>query len=144
MLFLQLLENNHREGGITHFDLIHEMDSCLFKNGYLQTGRKANEICAESEPGSLSCSNTHARADSIKDGKHNGGENSEGGNLIQREGLLGDKDGRGGNHETLDQILNNAVNNFSKSVAHHVSIFSLKKKTHLNSKEFRQGNEFKA
>ena len=120
------------------------MDLCLFKNGYLQTGRKANEICAQSEAGALSSRNSHARAHSIKDGKHNGGEDSEGGDLIHREGLLGDKDGRGGNHETLDQILNNAVNNFSKSVAHHVSIFSLKKKTHLNSDGFGQGNEFKA
>ena len=120
------------------------MDLCLFKNGYLQTGRKANEICAQSEAGALSSRNSHARAHSIKDGKHNGGENGEGGDLIQREGLLGDKDGRGSNHKTLDQILNNAVNNFSKSVAHHVSIFRPKKKTHLNSDGSMQYNEFKA
>ena len=110
----------------------------------LHAGRKANEICAQSEAGALTCRNSHARAHSVQDGKHNGGENSEGGDLIHREGLLGDKDGRGGNHETLDQILNNAVNNFSKSVAHHDSIFSLKKKTHLNSDGSRQDNEFKA
>ena len=111
---------------------------------YLHAGREADEVGAESEPGSLTCRNSHARAHSIQDGKHDGGENSEGGDLIHREGLLGDKDGRGGNHKTLDQILNNAVNNFSKSVAHHVSIFSLQKKTHLNSDGSRQGIEFKA
>lgn len=120
------------------------MDLCLFKNGYLQTGRKANEICAQSEAGALSCRNSHARAHRVKDGKHNSGENSEGGDLIHREGLLGDKDGRGSNHKTLDQILNNAVNNFSKSVAHHVSIFRPKKKTHRDLEESSQGNEFKA
>ena len=111
---------------------------------YLHACRKAHQICAESEAGALTCRNSHARAHSIKDGKHNGGENGEGGDLIHREGLLGDKDGRGGNHKTLNQILNNAVNNFSKSVAHHVSIFSLQKKTHLTSDDFKQGIEFKA
>jgi len=73
-----------------------------------------------------------------------GGKDSEGGDLIHREGLLGDKDSRGSNHETLDQILNNAIDNFSKSVTVHVSIFSLQKKTHLNSDGSRQDNEFKA
>ena len=110
---------------------------------YLHAG-EADKVGTQTKAGTLTGRNANRRGNSIKDGKHNGGENSEGGDLIQRKGLLGDKDGRGGNHETLDQILNNAVNNFSKSVAHHVSIFSLQKKTHLTSDDFKQGIEFKA
>lgn len=111
---------------------------------YLHACREADEVGTQTKAGTLTGRNANRRGDGVQDGKHNGGENGEGGDLIHREGLLGDKDGRGGNHKTLNQILNNAVNNFSKSVAHHVSIFSLQKKTHLNSDGSRQGIEFKA
>ena len=111
---------------------------------YLHAGREADKVGTQTKAGTLTGRNANRRGNGVQDGKHDGGENSEGGDLIHREGLLGDKDGRGGNHKTLDQILNNAVNNFSKSVAHHVSIFSLQKKTHLNSDGSRQGIEFKA
>ena len=112
---------------------------------YLHAGSwEADEVGTQTEAGTLTGRNANRRGDGVQDGKHNGGENSEGGDLIQREGLLGDKDGRGSNHKTLDQILNNAVNNFSKSVAHHVSIFRPKKKTHLNLEDSRVYNEFKA
>ena len=139
-----MLENDHRAGSLHILVQYTKWIHVRSKNRYLHACREADEICAESKAGTLTSRNANRRGNRIQDGKHNGGENGEGGDLIHREGLLGDKDGRGGNHETLDQILNNAVNNFSKSVAHHVSIFSLKKKTHLNSDDSKQGNEFKA
>jgi hypothetical protein len=43
--------------------------------------------------------------------------------------MLGDKNGGGSNHQTLNQILDHAVNDFGKSVAQHSSIFLPKKKT---------------
>ena len=104
---------------MTHFDLIHEMDSGLFKNGYLQTCGEANEICAQSEAGALSCSNTDRGRDCIKNGKNDGGEHGERGDLIQRQSTLRDEDGSGGDNETLNEVLNDAIDNFSKSVAHH-------------------------
>ena len=111
---------------------------------YLHRTGEANEVGTQTKAGTLTGRNANRRGHGIQDGKHNGGENSESGDLIQWEGLLGDKDGSGSNHKTLDQILNNAVNNFSKSVAHHVSIFRPKKKTHLNLEDSRVYNEFKA
>ena len=104
---------------MTHFDLIHEMYSGLFKNGYLQTCGEAHQICAQSEAGALSCSNTDRGRDRVKNGKNDGGEHSERGDLIQRQGALRDEDGGGGDNETLNEVLNNAIDNFSKSVAHH-------------------------
>ena len=105
------------------------MDSGLFKNGYLQTCGESNEICAQSEAGSLTCSNTDGGRDRVKDGKNDGGEDGERGDLIKRQGALRDEDGGGGNNETLDQVLNDAIDNFSKSVTNHDSIFTRKKKT---------------
>lgn len=101
----------------------------LSKNGWILMHGEANEVCAESKTGSLSCSNTDGGRDSVKDGKDNRGENRESRDLIQWQRLLWDKNGRRRNNETLDQVLNDAIDNFSKSVAHHDSILHLKKKT---------------
>ena len=105
------------------------MDSRLFKNGYLQTCGKSNEICAQSEAGSLTRRYTDGGRDSVKDSKNDGGKHGEGGDLIKRQGTLRDEDGSGGDNETLDQVLNDAIDNFSKSVTNHDSIFTRKKKT---------------
>ena len=107
------------------------MDSRLFKNGYLQTCWEANEVCAQAKSGSLTRSNTDGGRDSVKDGKHDGGEDGERGDLIKRKGTLRDKDGGGCDNETLDEVLDDAINNFSKSVAHHDFILTCKKKTHV-------------
>ena len=100
---------------------------------FLHTG-KADQICAESKTCALSCSDTNRGAHRVKDGKHDRGENREGRDFIKWQSLLGDKDRSSGNHETFNEILNNAIHNFSKSVAHHFSIFIPKKKTHPNTK----------
>jgi hypothetical protein len=104
------------------------MDSCLFKNGYLQTCGEAHQICAESKTCALSRRYTDGGRDCIKDGKNDGGEHGEGGDLIERQSALRDKDGGGGDNETFDQVLNDAIDNFSKSVTNHDSIFTRKKK----------------
>jgi len=93
----------------------------------LHHAREADEVGPEPECGPLSNCNTHGRRNSIEHSKHDSGEDGEGGDLIHRQGALRDKDGRGGDHETLNQILDNAVDNFSKSVAHHV-LYSIQRK----------------
>ena len=119
------------------------MDSRLFKNGYLQTCGKSNEICAQSEAGSLTRRYTDGGRDCIKDGKNDGGEHGERGDLIEGQGALRDKDGGGGNNETLNEVLNDAIDNFSKSVTNHDSIFTRKKKTR-RSRYIIPPPEFKA
>ena len=111
------------------FELIYELDPNLFKNGHLQTCWKSNEVGSKAKTCSLSCSNTNGGRDSIKDCKDDGGEDGERSDLIERQGALRDEDGGGGNNETLDQVLNDAIDNFSKSVTNHDSIFTCKKKT---------------
>jgi len=101
----------------------------LSTNGWILTHWEANEVCAQSETCALSCRNTDGGRDSVKDGEDNGGEDSESRDLIQWQSLLWDKNGRRRNNETFDQVLNDAIDNFSKSVAHHDSILHLKKKT---------------
>jgi hypothetical protein len=114
---------------IPYFILIHELDSGLFKNGYLQTCGETNEVGAETEAGTLTGSDADGGRDSVKDGKHDGGEDGERGDLIKRKGTLRDKDGGGCDNETLDEVLNDAIDNFGKSVTNHDSIFTRKKKT---------------
>ena len=90
---------------------------------------KSDEFETESQTRALTRCNTDGGRDSVKDGKDNGGQNGEGGDLIQRQSALRDEDRSGGDNKTFDQILNDAIDNFSKSVAHHDSIFTRKKKT---------------
>lgn len=105
------------------------MDSGLFKNGYLHTCGKAHQIRSKAEACALSRRYTDGGRDSIKDSKDNGSENGERGDLIKRQGALRDEDSSSGDNETLDQVLNDAIDNFSKSVTNHDSIFTHKKKT---------------
>lgn len=90
---------------------------------------EADKVGTQTEAGTLTGRNTNGGRDSIQDGEDDRGEDSEGRDLIQWKSLLWDKNGRRRNNETLDQVLNDAIDNFSKSVAHHVSILHLKKKT---------------
>jgi hypothetical protein len=100
-----------------------------FNVNNLQTCREADEVRTQTESSTLTGSNTDGWRDGIKNGKDNGGEHSERGDLIQRQRALRDKDSGGGNNKTLNEVLNDAIDNFSKSVAHHDSIFTHKKKT---------------
>ena len=90
---------------------------------------EADKVGTQTEACTLAGRNTDGGRDSVKDGKDDRGEDSESRDLIQWQSLLWDKNGRRRNNETLDQVLNDAIDNFSKSVAHHDSILHLKKKT---------------
>jgi hypothetical protein len=108
----------------------------------LHGAREANKLEAQSETCTLAGGNTNTGADSVQDGKYNGGENGERGNFIKRQGALGDKDSSSSNYETFNQILDNAINNFSKSVAHHFLYLIIRKKlVHTLTKKI---NRFKA
>ena len=111
--------------GACHIFVNTKLDWCC-----LEVHGEADQIGAKSKTCALSCGNTDRGRDGVQDGKHDGGQNGQGGNLIQREGLLRDEDRSGGDDQTFDQILNDAINNLSKSVAQHDSfIFTRKKKT---------------
>ena len=101
----------------------------LSKHGWILTHGEADQVGTETEAGTLTCRNTDGGRDGIKDGEDDCGEDGESRDLIQWQSLLWDKNGRRRNNETLDQVLNDAIDNFSKSVAHHDSILHLKKKT---------------
>jgi hypothetical protein len=125
------MKNSERGGYIVEFMLIQQWICDFYENPLITLHWKAHQFKSKAQPGSLSCSNTDGGRDSVKDGKDDGGEDGEGGNLIQRQSALWDEDGGSGDNETFDQILNDAVDNFGKSVAHHDSIFRRKKKTHI-------------
>jgi len=99
------------------------------KMGDFLHSREADQICSKSESCPLSCSNTNTWRHSIQDSEHDRGQNGQSGDLVKRECFLRDKDSSRSNNKTLDQIFDNSINNFCKSVAHHFSIFNPKKKT---------------
>ena len=86
--------------------------------GCLQTTREPDQVRADTEGGTLACRNTHRRAYSVKNGEDNRGEDGQGGDLIHGQGLAGDEQGRGSDNETLNQILDDTVDNFGDSGVH--------------------------
>ena len=88
---------------------------------------EADQVGAQTEAGALASRHANARRNSIQDGEDNRSEDTKGGDLIQRQSLLRDQDRGGGDNKTLNQVLNNAVDNLSKSVAHLFYILSLEK-----------------
>ena len=92
--------------------------------------READQFKSKADPCALARCNTNWRGNGIEHREHNGSQDSQRGNLVQRQGALRDKDRSSGDHETFNQIFNDAVDDFSESVTRHVSIIKPKKKTH--------------
>jgi len=85
---------------------------------YLQTPGEADQVRADTEGGTLSGRNTHRGAHSVEDREDNRSEDSQGGYLIHGQGLTGNEKGRGSDNETLNQILNDTIDNFGDSGVH--------------------------
>jgi len=84
----------------------------------LQAPREADQVGTDTEGGALSCRNPHRGAHSVKDGEDNRSEDGQGGDLIHRKSLAGDKQGCRSNDQTLNQIFDHTIYNFSDSVVH--------------------------
>lgn len=84
---------------------------------------ESHEPKSESQRGALAARDAHGRAHSIQNGKHDSGQDTQGGDLIQRQGALRDKDGGGGHDQTLDQILDDTIDNLGETVAQHVLFY---------------------
>ena len=89
----------------------------------LHSSREADQAKSKPQAGPLSRCNTNTGTNSVQDSEHDSGQDGEGGDLIQGQGALGDEDSSSGNNKTFNQIFDNAVHNFSKSVTHHLCIF---------------------
>lgn len=73
----------------------------MYRDITLHTG-KAHQIHAKPDSGALAARYAHRRADGIQNSEHDSGQNTQSGDLIQRERALRDKDGGGGNDQTFD------------------------------------------
>ncbi len=69
------------------------------------TLREADELGTETEASTLACRNTNRGGEEVEDGEDDGGEDREGRDLGHVELTLGDDDGRDGDGETLNEIL---------------------------------------
>ena len=82
----------------------------------LSTHGEANEVGTDTEASTLTSRNANARADNIKDSEDRSGDYTEGDDVLEGEGLGGHKDSGDGYKETLNQILDKAVYDFSGGV----------------------------
>lgn len=96
---------------------------------YLQTTGETHEVGADTERRTLASRNTHRRGNGVQDSEDDGGEDGQGGDLIEAERLAGDQQSRRSNDETLDQVLDDTVHDLSNAVVH--SIFKLVEKKRI-------------
>jgi hypothetical protein len=91
---------------------------------YLQAGaRKPNEVGSNTEACTLAGSGTDAGGDNIQDGEDGRSDHTEGEDLIPRQAVTRHEDGRNGNEETLNEVLDGTVDDFGSGV-HLLYIFS--------------------
>jgi hypothetical protein len=88
--------------------------------GDLQATGEAHEIGADTERRTLASRNAHRRGNGVQDGEDNGGEDGQGGDLIEAERLAGDEQRRRSNDETLDQVLDDTVDDLCNAVVHSI------------------------
>ena len=87
------------------------------KRGSLEPSAwEANKVGADAEARTLARRGPDARAHNIQDGKNSRSHHAEREDLVPREAVTGDKYRRNGNKETLNQILDGAIDYLGRGV----------------------------
>ena len=84
-----------------------------FTKLYLQTSREPYKICTDTEAGTLASRHADGRGDQVKDREDRGGNERQRGDLVNRQRLPGDKKRGARNNETLNEVFDRTVDNFS-------------------------------
>jgi hypothetical protein len=92
---------------------------------YLQTSRESYEICTETKAGTLASRHANRRGDQVKNSENSRRDERQCGDLVDRQGLPGDKKRGTSYNETLNQVFDRTIDNFSN--VHVCSIFRKKK-----------------
>ena len=82
---------------------------------------EANEVGADTEASALASRRADRGRDNVEDSEDGRSDNAERHDLIPGERAAGDEDRRHRDEETLDKILNHAIDDFRRGV--HLSIF---------------------
>lgn len=98
----------------------------------LQAPRESYEICTDTEAGTLASRDTDGRGDEVENREDGGGDERQGGDLVNRQCLPGDKKRGASDNETLNEIFDRTVDNFSNV---HISLYSVKRKFNAESKD---------
>ena len=98
----------------------------------LQAPRESYEICTDTEAGTLASCDADGGGDKVENREDGGGDERQGGDLIDRQCLPGDKKRGARNNETLDEVFDRTVDNFSNV---HSSLYSVKRKFNAESKD---------
>jgi hypothetical protein len=77
---------------------------------------EANEVGANTEASALASRGADRGRDNVKDREDGRGDNAERHDLIPGERATGNKDSRNSDKETLDEILNHAIDDFRRGV----------------------------
>jgi hypothetical protein len=84
-----------------------------FTKLYLQTSRESYEIRTDTEAGTLARRHADGRGDQVKNSEDRGGNERQRGDLVNRQRLPGDKKRGARDNETLNQVFDRTIDNFS-------------------------------
>jgi hypothetical protein len=84
-----------------------------FTKLYLQTSRKPYKICTDTEASALASRHADGRGDQVENREDRGGNERQRGDLVNRQRLPGDKKRGARNNETLNEVFDRTVDNFS-------------------------------
>lgn len=96
-----------------------------FTKLYLQASGESYEICTDTEAGTLASRHANRRGDQVENRKDSRRNERQRGDLVDRQGLPGDKKRGASYNETLNQVFDRTIDNFSD--VHVCSIFRKKK-----------------
>jgi hypothetical protein len=82
--------------------------------GSLRLAGEANEVRANAEAGTLASRNADRRGDEVEHGENSRGDDGDGDNLLEVHALPGNEHGSETDGDTLNQILDGAIENFSE------------------------------
>jgi len=92
---------------------------------YLQASGESYQIRTDTEAGTLASRHTNRRGDQVKYSEDSRRDERQCGDLVDRQGLPGDKKRGASYNETLNQVFDRTIDNFSN--VHVCSIFRKKK-----------------
>jgi len=113
---------------VSYNPILFDFESGHRKN--LESAGESHEVGANTETGASASRARHGRDKDVENAKCGGGSQRDDDDLFDLEALLGDGVGGNGHHETLDNVLDGAFDEFGKikDVAHGYKVYSTRGK----------------
>jgi len=105
--------SNKNIGKCEHLIVSTSYNQNAFDTIGLQAPREPYEICTDTEAGTLASRHADGRGDQVENREDRGGNERQRGDLVNRQRLPGDKKRGARNNETLNEVFDRTIDNFS-------------------------------